>query len=1174
MRTRTLRALSGLLFTSVLAAAPIRSSLFLFYERNAAIHDGQTLARLGTVDAGPGLTQAVAVAGGGAYLIGPDRVVVLDSDLTPTGEIELHAPVGEGPSPAASILNGAAVLVAAGEKVYWINTETGAIEFVLDPGFSPSGVLAFPGAARAYVFSAHDRRVMLLDLDQRTVLPESLWLPAPPSRWIAAPDGSTFAVVGDGVFRLETLIPASISGSAPPNDSTSPLRGMAPFAAGRLAALFSDGSLATSLAGPRSATLIESSPSGDALFVVEQASSHLVRLEEGEAPVEVALLGAPRSISAVGPTVEQSATGSLVQQFGNNQVVMAGESFSIGVRALTSRQVPMVGVSVAVSTVLPAGNAVVCQPGVTDTGGIAVVNCAVSGVGEDVELSITVSDALGRDAPPFTVRVRAVPVGDGLQSLSGLVVTTPRNNVFQFVVQASASGRLQPGLDLTVTADPAFPLISCPSLLTTDVNGQANVLCRAGGVTTPTTSAVSVVDPFGRRVDVTVVVVPHVTLGDGPHKAGGDGQTVTRFGVLATPLLVSALDGGLPREKIELDVSTNSPILFCPSKVFTDIHGQARIICSAGSTEARHFAKVFATDPEGRGLASPFTVTIVPVNPGSADALTLLSEEELEGPVGVAIPDAIRVLATDGGSEAPGSPVFFTATGEALFEPSIDVSDQRGEASATLTPGCPARPEIIGIGLSGSASDLMVKLKVLPGPPRIISKIRGDLQEGAVGELLNRDALVVQITDICGSPLVGLPVDWSVEPSSAAALENTIAITDGNGRSSTLVRLGDRAGRFQVTARSGDLAVVFTLAVTQIPTAVEPTQGDAQRVRRGEEAPLPLTVRVRDQDGGPIENIRVRFAVTAGVATVSDAFVRTDANGEASTRVTAGDQTGRVNVLAEVMPETAAALSLGAVPQSSLFHIFTLDVIGGDPAATTNAFVNGASFVVGWTPGSIGTVFGRDLAGELTGPVVAGPAPFPTTLQGVSLSVNGVAAPIVGLARSGGQDQINVQVPFGLAAGPANVVINNNGAESTISGVPINPVQPGVFQFRDGQSFLAAALHVDFSPVTRLRPAAPNEPILLFVTGLGPVEPAVETNVAGPSSPATTVSDVVVGLDGEGMPVLGAFYAPGLVGTYQINFIVASSVRPGDRQLSVVVEGVASQDVILPVGLGFDVDPL
>ena len=112
-------------------------------------------------------------------------------------------------------------------------------------------------------------------------------------------------------------------------------------------------------------------------------------------------------------------------------------------------------------------------------------------------------------------------------------------------------------------------------------------------------------------------------------------------------------------------------------------------------------------------------------------------------------------------------------------------------------------------------------------------------------------------------------------------------------------------------------------------------------------SPLPLTVRVRDQDGGPIDNIRVRFAVTAGVATVSDNFVRTGVNGEASTRVTAGDQTGRVNVLAEVTPEVAAALPEGAVPQSSLFHIFTLDIIGGDPVATTNAFVNGAKRVPG-----------------------------------------------------------------------------------------------------------------------------------------------------------------------------------------------------------------------------------
>ena len=68
------------------------------------------------------------------------------------------------------------------------------------------------------------------------------------------------------------------------------------------------------------------------------------------------------------------------------------------------------------------------------------------------------------------------------------------------------------------------------------------------------------------------------------------------------------------------------------------------------------------------------------------------------------------------------------------------------------------------------------------------------------------------------------------------------------------------------------------------------------------------------------------------------------------------------------------------------------------------------------------------------------------------------------------------------------------------------------------------------------------------------------------SIPVRTASEPVVGIDGQGMPLAGAFYAPGLIGTYQINFVVGSGVESGVRTLSVVAQGAASQDVSIPVG--------
>jgi uncharacterized protein (TIGR03437 family) len=189
-------------------------------------------------------------------------------------------------------------------------------------------------------------------------------------------------------------------------------------------------------------------------------------------------------------------------------------------------------------------------------------------------------------------------------------------------------------------------------------------------------------------------------------------------------------------------------------------------------------------------------------------------------------------------------------------------------------------------------------------------------------------------------------------------------------------------------------------------------------------------------------------------------------------------------------------------------------------------------------------------------------------LRSVRVTVNGTPAPIFGLANVNGQEQINIQVPFNIPApGTATVVITNNGSSTTITGVVIERVQPGVFEISIQGGRFAAALHSDFSLVTPSNPARPGETIQLYLTGLGPVTPAVGTNVAGPVPPSQTTIAPVVSIDNVGMAVAGnaAFYAPSLVTVYQINFVVGPNVQSGNRNLMVTFDGVASPVVQLPV---------
>ena len=153
-----------------------------------------------------------------------------------------------------------------------------------------------------------------------------------------------------------------------------------------------------------------------------------------------------------------------------------------------------------------------------------------------------------------------------------------------------------------------------------------------------------------------------------------------------------------------------------------------------------------------------------------------------------------------------------------------------------------------------------------------------------------------------------------------------------------------------------------------------------------------------------------------------------------------------------------------------------------------------------------------------------------------------------------------------MAVGTAAVVIEKDGLSITVEGVPILSVQPGIFEFALDGNFFAAALDIDNKLITPSNPVRPGGIVQLFLTGLGRLTTSVGTNNPGPASPLPrVVVETIVGLDDAGMENLGAFYAPGLLMVYQINFRVALNAQSGNRKLTIVGGGVASKPSLLPV---------
>jgi uncharacterized protein (TIGR03437 family) len=174
-------------------------------------------------------------------------------------------------------------------------------------------------------------------------------------------------------------------------------------------------------------------------------------------------------------------------------------------------------------------------------------------------------------------------------------------------------------------------------------------------------------------------------------------------------------------------------------------------------------------------------------------------------------------------------------------------------------------------------------------------------------------------------------------------------------------------------------------------------------------------------------------------------------------------------------------------------------------------------------PGEFLSLFGSGL-----GPASAVKAslPYPPMLAGVSVSIDGIPAPI----QSVSDGQINCIVPYEIAGDAFAVVqVTNNGVASNAVTLYNDFSAPGVFTLDGSGTGAAAALHPDGSIVNAQNPARVGETIALYLTGLGSVTP-------GSLSYTDDIFDVYV--DDIEAKVTFSGLAPGFAGLYQLNFVV------------------------------------
>ncbi len=183
---------------------------------------------------------------------------------------------------------------------------------------------------------------------------------------------------------------------------------------------------------------------------------------------------------------------------------------------------------------------------------------------------------------------------------------------------------------------------------------------------------------------------------------------------------------------------------------------------------------------------------------------------------------------------------------------------------------------------------------------------------------------------------------------------------------------------------------------------------------------------------------------------------------------------------------------------------------------------------------------------------------LPTNLDGVSVTVNGVAAYVYYFSPS----QINILTPPNPISGSVQVVVTNNNIVSAAYTVQAQTISPSFFVFSDGQH--VAAVHANGSlvgaaslsvPGYTFAPAQQGETVQIYANGFGTTTSAVVAGSETQSGMLSPLPTVTIG----GVTATVAFAGLVSPGLFQFNVIVPANAPGGDEPIVATYNGQTTQ---------------
>jgi endo-1,4-beta-xylanase len=228
------------------------------------------------------------------------------------------------------------------------------------------------------------------------------------------------------------------------------------------------------------------------------------------------------------------------------------------------------------------------------------------------------------------------------------------------------------------------------------------------------------------------------------------------------------------------------------------------------------------------------------------------------------------------------------------------------------------------------------------------------------------------------------------------------------------------------------------------------------------------------------------------------------------------------------------------------------------PAIFPGGVVIHASSLAPVSPGTLADIYGTNLA---AGPATTPGLPLGASLGTVQVTVNGTPAPLYYVSPG----QVDFQIPYSIAPGPALVQVSSNGTSGISAGITVQQAAPSILTWVDsaGQT-RALTQNQDYSLNTSTNCAASGSYVTVYMMGSGPLDNPVASGAAAPATPFSKETLTATGTIG-GTPVQAIFagLSPGFVGLMQVSLPVPAV--SGDVPMQVQLGSFASNTALLCV---------